>query len=232
MRNKRYQFKKAYKKQLEKTAVRRYINENKGCATCFKIHDASSECLDLSELNVNDCLFKVGEGMIDPFLASSKERKEILMPEGYVSAALNLLEIIKKTDSNFVRNSYIFPALFCFRQYLELTMKISIAKFGASDGKYKDGHNLLNLWSSLHRFLAKDKKTEKIGELIKELENIDCKSTFFRYPYQKGEQYMTKQDGTSNELIDVENLQTKMLQLYSFFEGISCWAYNTNDVEF
>lgn len=223
-KKKRYS-KKVSKWMKRKTMSKKFLKENKRNVSCFKIHNASSECLNILELKENDCLLKRSENVEDSFLVKSKSKKEILMPEGYINSALNLLEIIKKSSGNFAKDSYIFPALFCFRQYLELTMKISIAQFKNLGGKYEndDKHSLISLWSSLYCFLEKNKNTKIVEKMIREFDEIDSTSTFFRYPYRK-----MVEDTSPDRLINIENLQTKMLQLYRFFEGISFIAYNAN----
>ena len=154
------------------------------------------------------------------------------MPEGYINSALNLLNIIKETDSNLAKDSYAFPALFNFRQYLELTMKESISSFENLGGQYKDdkNHNLTSLWDSLCIFLDKEnKELSVVGKLIQEFDDKDRYSMAFRYPYQKGKEGEVQQENSFNDLIDIENLRIKMLQLYRFFEGVSELAHNAEN---
>ena len=130
MRKKRkYQFKKAFRKQIEKGAIRNFINKEMKDLSCIKISDATSESLEVGPLKEGDSLFRRSENIEDSFLTNSRKAKGLFMLEGYINSALNLLNIIKESNGNLAKDSYVFPALFNFRQYLELTMKESISSF-------------------------------------------------------------------------------------------------------
>lgn len=225
----RYQFKKAFKREIERNAIRKF--KDKELKDCFlvKIRNASSECLNVDPLKEGNLLFKKSENLQDAFLKTSREKKRISMPEGYCNSALNLLKMIQKSNDNLVKDSYIFPALFCLRQYLELTMKESISLFENLGGRYKDdiNHSLTDLWNALYGFLdKKDKECQIVGKLVREFDDQDCSSMTFRYPYQKNKQGKTQQENSFNNLIDIENLETRILQLYRFFEGVNELAYS------
>jgi hypothetical protein len=223
-KKRRYQFKKAFRKQIEKGAIRNFINKEMKDLSCIKISDAASESLEVGPLKEGDSLFRRSENIEDSFLTNSRKAKGLFMLEGYINSALNLLNIIKESNGNLAKDSYVFPALFNFRQYLELTMKESISSFEKLGGQYKDdkNHTLTSLWNSLYVFLDKgDKELPVVGKLIQEFDDKDRYSMAFRYPYQKGKEGELQQENSFNDLIDIENLRTKMLQLYRFFEGVS-----------
>lgn len=223
-KKRRYQFKKAFRKQIEKGAIRNFINKEMKDLSCIKISDAASESLEVGPLKEGDSLFRRSENIEDSFLTNSRKAKGLFMLEGYINSALNLLNIIKESNGNLAKDSYVFPALFNFRQYLELTMKESISSFEKLGGQYKDdkNHTLTSLWNSLYVFLDKgDKELPVVGKLIQEFDDKDRYSMAFIYPYQKGKEGELQQENSFNDLIDIENLRTKMLQLYRFFEGVS-----------
>lgn len=196
---------------------------------CIKISDAASESLEVDSLKEGDSLFRRNKNIEDSFLTDSRKAKGLLMPEGYINSALNILNIIKESNGNLAKDSYVFPALFNFRQYLERTMKESISSFENLGGQYKDdkNHTLTSLWNSLYVFWDKeDKELPVVRKLIQEFDDKDRYSMTFRYPYQKGKEGEVQQESSFNDLIDIENLQIKMLQLYRFFEGVSELAYN------
>ena len=225
----RYQFKKKFKRQIEKNAIRKFKNIELKDSFLVKISNADSECLNVEPLKEGNRLFKKSENLQDAFLKTSREKKRISMPEGYCNSALNLLRMIQKSNDNLVKDSYIFPALFCLRQYLELTMKESISLFENLGGRYKDdkNHSLTDLWNSLCTFLdEKDKECQIVGKLIREFDDEDCSSMTFRYPYQKDKQGKVLQENSFNGLIDIENLEKRILQLYRFFEGVNGLAYS------
>lgn len=86
------------------------------------------------------------------------------------------------------------------------------------------------MWNSLYILGDReDKELPVVGKLILEFDDKDRYSMTFRYPYQKDKQGEAQQDNSFNALIDIENLRTKMLQLYRFFEGVSELAYNAEN---
>ena len=158
---------------------------------------------------------------------------EIYMQNGYASAATALLNLIKISNDRFVRESYLNPVMFCFRQYLELSMKDSILRFrfmrkkANKDESKVQGHDLQNLWDGLVKYITKDKAVISIGNLIKEFNDVDKSGTLFRY-----NEFLTKNicdEERKMPLIDVDNLYTRIQQMYNFFEGVNELARNGQD---
>ena len=140
-----------------------------------------------------------------------------------------LLDLIKLSNNNLVKDGYIFPALYCFRHYLELIMKDSIHYFKINRGNissnelgYDDNeHCLFNLWNSLRNFIDDESpQIRRVCNLIKELDNIDKGSTFFRYAFNHENGEIKEYDFPAT-MIDISELKKRMMQLYCFFEGIN-----------
>ena len=159
---------------------------------------------------------------------------EISMQNGYASTSVLLLNLIKLSNDRFLRESYINPVMFCFRQYLELTMKDSLLRFrqwrkNPSRGEANlDGHNLSNLWRDLKQYIGPiDNEVKIIGGLVEELNGADEDGTLFRY-----NEFLTnsiKKKEKTRPLIDINMLYLRILQMYSFFEGINTIARNSLD---
>ena len=195
----------------------------------------------LSESDINhDCLFAKPLAETDRLFEVQDEREyttfhsiddEIYMQNGYASAATALLNLIKISNDRFVRESYLNPVMFCFRQYLELSMKDSILRLRnlrktAFRGENNlEHHNLLSLWNELKKYFDVNDTTVKCVEnLINELQNVDEKGTLFRY-----NELLSKSICNTERrmpLIDVDNMYMRILQMYSFFEGINEIARN------
>ena len=184
--------------------------------------DINNHCMKIESLKENDRMFD------DVSHASTtyKIYSDSHIQNGYVSTSLVLLLLLNKTKNNYLKECYIYPILFCFRQYLELTMKDSILFFrekrsNAFPGESNlDGHDLLNLWKNLYYYLdCKDIETKSVYNIIKEINDIDKKGELFRYGYS-----LTKKIHAKNikmPLIDMHVLYERILQLYRFFEGIN-----------
>ncbi len=100
---------------------------------------------------------------------------------------------------------YIFPIMFCYRQYLELILK-NIYFVNAKDEDYNDflrkvSHDLLKIWSYVKPILAKDhsdSEVDLIDNVVCLIHEIDPKSYTFRYPKDKKQNDSIQSDLTIN----------------------------------
>ncbi len=159
---------------------------------------------------------------------------DMYIQDGYASASAILLTLVRLSNDRYMRECYIFPALFCFRQYLELTMKDSILYFrlkrkNAVRGESNlEGHNLQVLWNNLIIYIdVYDSEVEHVSNIIDELNTVDCNGELFRYGSSLTKKVLNK--NVKMPLIDVDKLYIRILQLYSFFEGINSMARNGFD---
>ena len=215
-KRKGYQLKKKYKKTIRKHIERELFILSK--------KDIDSLECTARHLYNSDTLFVKCD--VD---SSYSIDSDMYIQKGYANSSALLLTIIRLSNNRFLRECYIFPALFCLRQYLELTMKDSILFFrlrkrGASAGESNlEGHNLVVLWNNLKQYLDRhDSDVNNIEKLIEELNAYDCNGELFRYGSSLTKRVL-KQD-TKMPLIDVNILYNRVIQLYSFFEGINSWA--------
>ena len=95
--------------------------------------------------------------------------------------------------SGWRRDEILLPALFCYRQYLELKIKKIISRVDAyyGTGPPTKVHNLKALWERLERvsreakgdFSNEDWETlEQARSCVRELHDLDPKGTGLRYP--------------------------------------------------
>lgn len=228
-RKKRYQFKRQFIKTIKRQSLEKMIALTK--------KDYLSECIYVEPLNEGDKLFIESDDMSDSFLNRSKANNEIAMSKAYINTALWLLDLIKLSNSNLVKDGYIFPALYCFRHYLELIMKDSIHYFKLNRGKisseelgYEDNeHRLFHLWNSLRNNLDKNNDVRRVCKLIKEFDDIDEGSTFFRYAYNHEKGKIIEYDYPAT-MINISLLKKRMLQLYCFFEGVNSLSRESVEV--
>lgn len=169
--------------------------------------DANMMSLFLPPLTKKDKLFDEGFPRCIPSYG--------LIEEGYANCALLLLNSIILSDDNLVHDTYIFPALFCFRHYLELTIKATLKEYG----EMSLGHNLSSLFESLRPHLSLGEDVENISRLLHEFDEVDKGSTTFRYSFDVGSsgKIIVKE---FNHPINVYVIRKRFLQLYSFFDGV------------
>jgi hypothetical protein len=220
-RKKRYQFKRQFIKTIKRQSLEKMIALTK--------KDYLSECIYVEPLKEGDKLFIESDDMSDSFLNRSRANNEIVMPEAYINTALWLLDLIKLSNNNLVKDGYIFPALYCFRHYLELIMKDSIHYFKVNRGEIssnelgysKNEHRLLCLWDSLKDYMQNDNIKESVYKLLEELDKLDKGSTTFRYPYKHNKKEEINEYDFPATMININELKKRMMQLYCFFEGIN-----------
>lgn len=195
----------------------------------------------LSQKDVNSVECKIGYLNNDDtlFNKSSKDSLCVLygdlyIQNGYASLAALLLIIIRMSKNNIVRESYIYPALFCLRHYLELTMKDSIlflrlrrrrAYAGESN---LAGHDLTILWNNLKQYFEKDDpEVKSVERLIIELNYYDSNGELFRYGCSLTKRVFNKD--IEMPFVDIDILYKRTIQLYRFFEGVNEWARDGYD---
>ena len=111
-----FQLKKRYKEAIRKHLERELFLLSK--------KDIDSVESTVGYLNNDDTLFiKRKDG------SSFNVVNDMYIQNGYASSSAILLTIIQLSNNRFLKECYVFPALFCLRQYLELTMKDSILFF-------------------------------------------------------------------------------------------------------
>ena len=217
-KQKMYQLKRRYKKSLRNNLIREILLLSRS--------DIDDMTYSVPVLSKDDVLFSKSDDVSNAILNITNSGNDMLMPNGYISTAVFLLGIIKFSQSNLVKDSYIFPALFCFRQYIELIMKSAILRYRNGDMKSYYGessfktHDLEELWAKLIKHIQVDDDVENIGRIIRELNEVDNDSTTFRYDYHLNRIVRNKNNKQINELLDLDILRQRILQLYRFFDGI------------
>ena len=191
--------------------------------------DIESFDTNIPPLNSNDSLFVEREEGNQYYIDS-----DMYIQKGYASTSAILLHLISLSNDRYLKECYIFPVMFCFRQYLELTMKDSILycrlrrKVAYSGESNLEGHNLLVLWDNLKLYLdANDSVVKNVQRIIMELNSVDSNGELFRYGSNLTKKVLDK--NVEMPLIDVSILFTRIIQLYRFFEGINLMARNGFD---
>jgi hypothetical protein len=154
--------------------------------------------------------------------------------EGYKNAGDVIIKEAIEDGTGLALDTLVFPTIFCYRQYLELTLKyIIILGEIISTGQFSSikGHGLKPLWVRCKIILdwyneGKDKQfLNIIEEYILDFDTMDPNSVNFRYPIDK--------DGnpihSNRKTIDLVNLRDRMNELYNFFDGCQHMIDHVND---
>lgn len=216
-----YHLKRRYKDAIKKQLQRELFLLSKKNIDTFDTN--------IPHLNDNDSLFVECEEDNRYYVDS-----DMFIQNGYASTSAILLNLISLSNDRYLRECYIYPVLFCFRQYLELTMKDSILyfrlkrKIAYSGESNLEGHNLLVLWDNLKLYFdVVDSEVKNIGRIITELNTVDSNGELFRYGSSLTKKVLNKD--LEMPLVDVSILFIRIIQLYRFFEGINTMARNGFD---
>lgn len=131
----------------------------------------------------------------DPFdnaeIASDGFARLVLMMDGYKKAADLMVE--ESTSDRLTRDMLVFPVIFNYRQFLELSLKFHLATYGPSVGIDPNwrSHDLARLWAKflemLHEYgtIDPDEVDPVVGEIVLEFAKIDPGSYAYRYPVDR-----------------------------------------------
>jgi hypothetical protein len=152
------------------------------------------------------------------------------MTEGYKRAADMLIE--HSSGNRIDRGYVVYPVIFCYRHYIELSLKTMLLEYGPTVGilpNWKD-HDLKKLWPSfedvLRRYGVSDEADGPVRECVLELAKIDPKSFTFRYPVsRKGEPVEV-----DVELLDLLQLREVMQGIYGYFAGVGGYLHEIKRV--
>ena len=167
-----------------------------------------------------------------PFAASpdrdrntTVESSQFLRPHqikaGYLHAANSLVQQTQEHPKK--RETLVFPIIFSYRQYIELSLKYLIDDFGAMVGVNANWttHDLARLWHMLENILEEygtsdpDKADQVVRKIIAQFAKVDPQSYSYRYPVDTRGQEIP----TAIEELDLEVLADVMKGVESYFNG-------------
>jgi len=161
------------------------------------------------------------EPLDNALIADNEHTRLVLMTDGYKQAAD--LMVKHATENPSTRDFLVFPILFNYRHFLELSLKYHLATFGRTVDIMPNwaSHDLEELffsfWELLERFGTSDPDEADpiVGEVILEFAKIDPGSYSNRYPVdRKGNPIPIGQSA-----LDLENLADVIKAVDAYFTG-------------
>lgn len=131
----------------------------------------------------------------DPFdntnIAENDFTRLVFMMDGYKKAGDLMVEAA--ADDIRSRNILVFPIIFNYRQFLELSLKYQLATYGpiVSIEPNWNTHDLAKLWALFLEMLERygtddpDEVDPVVGEIVLEFAKIDPGSYSYRYPVDR-----------------------------------------------
>ena len=161
-------------------------------------------------------------------IAAHPHSRLVLMMNGYKKAGDVLVG--RATDEMAERDVLVFPAIFNYRQFIELSLKYLLSTYGPAVGvpAVWNTHALTKLWAEVERVLEgygaadDDGAQAAVAALITEFNKVDPGSFAYRYPVDnKG-----KPSDIAFEHVDLAALADVMEGLEGYFTG--CDGYLDN----
>lgn len=222
-KSKRYQFKKKFIKTIERRVVRQLIMLSK--------KDTPEEFWKIGVLKKSDRFFNDSENLNDTFINRGTIINETHFPDSYFYTSMLLITMMQITNSNSIRDGLIYPALFSFRHYLELTLKETLNLFECSGHLSEEvilrEHSIQKLWNKIKTFPLIDDgpEIEIVQNLLFEFNRIDPNGELFRYPYEIGKEGYKLTSSLPSGLYEIRTLKETMIKVYRFLDGINTLAY-------
>ena len=152
----------------------------------------------------------------------------VLMTDGYKRAGDLMVEAAG--HDNLARDTLVFPIIFNYRHFLEISLKYLLATYGPTVGIEPNwrSHDLATLWGSVLEMLESygtpdpDEADPVVGEIIIEFAKIDPNSYAYRYPVDRNGTLLPV---AQNDL-HLPTLADVMNGVSGYFDG--CDAYLDN----
>ncbi|MCX5867012.1 MAG: hypothetical protein NT009_05940 [Proteobacteria bacterium] len=184
-----------------------------------------------------DKLFKGVPDQNDEIWNGHRDRQWSLYPYGYQKAFQLLGSEALKDDA--AKQVLIFPIIFLFRHYIELTLK-QIIEIGnpilGKQSKYDPIHKIEELWDQAKKIIikvypeGKNEDLSTVDDCMKEIIKKDPKSLVFRYPEdpKKTEVYLPDCGN-----FDMRNFLEVSEKISNFLEGslTGIYEYRKNSEE-
>jgi HEPN domain-containing protein len=165
-------------------------------------------------------------------------RDLIELSEKYYKAAMVIsIEITSKDGKDNIKTDMWFlPAVYLFRQSIELLVKGLIARLENHNPKIQaifktKKHNLLELFKCMKSYIKYTKLTIAenlwVEKYLENVEKIDKNSDLFRYPFS--DEFMNEY---GNKFLDVVDILNRLIQCYSLiYKELSEKYYKENEFD-
>ena len=152
----------------------------------------------------------------------------VLMTDGYKTAGDLMVEAAG--DNDLARDTLVFPIIFNYRHFLEISLKYLLVTYGPTVGIEPNwrSHDLATLWGSVLQMLDRygttdpDEADPIVGAIILEFAKIDPASYAYRYPVDRNGKLLPV---AQNDL-HLPTLADVMNGVSGYFDG--CDAYLDN----
>lgn len=162
-------------------------------------------------------------------LARHGHERLVLMMSGYKAAA-DLL-VVHAARSSYDRDTLVFPIVYNYRHFIELSLKYLIATYGRTVNIQPNwqSHDLAKLWLTFKDVLKEygdgdepEGTNEAVERLIADFAKVDSNSFSYRYPVDRAGQLIE----LGQDHLDLQALADVMKGLDGYFMGCDGWLDN------
>lgn len=157
--------------------------------------------------------------------------RHVLMIDGYKKAADILVDA---ADADWRdRDLLVFPIIFNYRQFFELSLKYQLASFGLDVGVNPNWktHDLPKLWTEFTRMLKAyqiedpEKADVAVGEIVSKFANLDPGSFSYRYPVNRDGHLLP----IAHQTLHLRHLANVMEKVAGYFRGCDGYLSSLRD---
>jgi hypothetical protein len=193
----------------------------------------------------NDSIYSTDDPRTNACVSSYVSWSEF--ESGYRKAADELVD--KCIQDHSLLDVYVYPIFYLYRHYLELAIKLLFV-WGVRENVVpsipNNGHNLERLWNEIKSIINKGgdlsksyKPNEPITQeaiknadrLIKEISELDQRSTTFRYPIDKDKNPSIPLNLTNLNISSIKNCTHKLSTLINDIHFLFCKEHRVDDVD-
>ena len=204
----------------------------------MRSHMGTSSFTDLLEEDfrwpaIGDKLFSAEHPTYGAFLSRHTEERLYHLTGGYKLASDLLVE--QAEAQAWRRRKLVYPIVFCYRHYLELTLKSVLQQYGPLGDLTSSWthHRLEDLWRDYRKLLgavggetSEDQGTGAVEQCVAEFAKIDSTSDAFRYPTRRRGQPFS----TELEMLDLISLRDTMQGIENYFLAVEGFLDSLTEV--
>lgn len=170
-------------------------------------------------LQKGDKLFDIGSGWDNACLNWTSDARNLYI-SGYKRAADVLVKSV--VDNNANNDILIYPIAYCYRHYIEMSLKHLILDLNVlldKQGKLSPTHDIKKLWEACKKLLLEldtEEDFDTVGNCILEFYKIDPNGESFRYSLDNKGNNSLPDD---LKYINLSNLAETMEKLGNFLES-------------
>ena len=182
---------------------------------------------------IGDKLFSAKQPAYGAVLSHHPEERLHHLTGGYKLAADLLVE--QAEAQAWRRPKLVYPIVFCYRHYLELTLKSVLQQYGPLGDLTSSWshHRLDNLWRDYRALLcvvggetSADETTGVVEQCVAKFAKVDPASDAFRYPTRRRGQPF----GTELEILDLISLRDTMQGIENYFLAVDGFLNSLTEI--